>query len=80
MKKEYEFEKMQERQNNHDPNANKLQISLRLDGELISLIKEEADRLGLPYQTLIQSILHQYIHGELISAKELQLLKKALAG
>lgn len=71
---------MKERQNKHDPNVSKIQISLRLDGELLSLIREDADHLGLQYQTLIQSILHQYVHVELISAKELQLLKKSLAG
>ena len=78
MKKEYDLKKMKGRSNKYDPNANKVQISMRLNGGLISQIKEEASKLGIPYQTLIQSILHQYVNGELVSSSQLQNLKKAL--
>lgn len=79
MKKEYDLENMEERPNRYDEKASKVQISLRLDGSLIAEVKEEALRLGIPYQTLIQSILHQYVSGELVSSKELKALKKALS-
>ncbi len=74
MKKEYDLKNMKERKNTQDRQANKVQISLRLDGSLIAKVKEEAHRLGIPYQTLVQSILHQYINGELLSSKELSRL------
>ncbi len=40
-------------------------LSLRLGKGDISLVKQEAARKGLPYQTLIASIVHQYVTGEL---------------
>ena len=40
-------------------------LSLRLRKGDISLVKREAARKGLPYQTLIASIVHQYVTGEL---------------
>jgi predicted DNA binding CopG/RHH family protein len=45
-------------------------ISIRLDGNDLGNIKREATRLGIPYQTLISSILHRFISGELIDKKE----------
>ena len=79
MKKEYDLSKLKERLNTHDPSAVKTAISLRLDGSLLAQLKEEGQRLGLPYQTLIQSILYQYINGELVSSKLLGDLKKSLS-
>lgn len=35
-------------------------INIRISGRDISKIKEKAAEAGLPYQTLIASILHQY--------------------
>jgi len=42
---------------------------LRLDGDLLADIKTEAERLGIPYQTLLGSILHRYASGELVDLK-----------
>ena len=39
----------------------KVQISLRLDLDVLSAIKNEGERLAIPYQTLINSILKQHI-------------------
>ena len=50
-------------------------ISLKIDANNLAEIKNEAERLGMPYQTLMNSILHRYIHGELIDKKDLKLLK-----
>src|SRR5690349_18482900 len=47
----------------------KIAVSLRLDPHDLALIKDEADRLGIPYQTLIGSIIHRFVTGELIDKK-----------
>jgi hypothetical protein len=38
----------------------------------IARLKTEADRLGIPYQTFIGSILHRYAKGELLDRKSAQ--------
>ena len=40
-------------------------ISLRLPVRDLDLIKSIAQRRGIPYQTLIGSVLHQFAHGAL---------------
>lgn len=68
MKKEYDFSKAKKAEKVvHRP---KVMVSLRLDPHLVSLIRDEADRLGMPYQTLISSLVHRYVTGELIDKKE----------
>jgi predicted DNA binding CopG/RHH family protein len=41
-------------------------LTLRIQSGDISRIKAIALRKGLPYQTLVASVLHQYAHGDLI--------------
>ena len=41
-------------------------ITLRIQGGDIIMLKAIASRKGMPYQTLVASILHQYAHGDLI--------------
>lgn len=48
----------------------KIPVSLRLGPTDLSLLKDEADRLGIPYQTLIGSIIHRFVTGELIDRKD----------
>ena len=43
----------------------KKQISLRIYQRDIPLIKSKALELGLPYQTLITALIHQYAHGKI---------------
>jgi hypothetical protein len=40
-------------------------ISIRLSEKDLLLIREKAAELGMPYQTLIGSILHQYVDGKI---------------
>lgn len=72
MKKEYDFSKATKRKPSKVDPEPKVMISLRLDGHVISLLKDEADRSGVPYQTLINSIIHRYVHDELIDQKEVK--------
>ena len=72
MKDKYDLSKLKKRPGKVkvDPESSKTMISIRLDGNDLGDIKREATRLGIPYQTLISSILHRFISGELIDKKE----------
>ena len=40
-------------------------INIRMSGRDLVSLKRKANRFGMPYQTLISSILHQYVSGDL---------------
>ena len=75
MKREYNLSKLKKRAGKVkvDPDAAKTPISIRLDGAVLADLRSEAERLGIPYQTLIGSILHRYIKGELVDPKAIDL-------
>ena len=58
------------------PAAAKCAISIRLDGSILAALKSEAVRMGIPYQTLIGSLLHRYVGGELIERKTVEAAKR----
>ena len=78
MKKEYDLKSLRKRPGavKVDKQATKVAISLRLEGSDLPVVKNEAQRLGIPYQTLIGSIIHQYATGELVETKTVKLLKE----
>ena len=78
MKKEYDLKKLKRRQGTpkSDPEAAKIPISIRLDGSVLAALKTEAERLGIPYQTYIGSVLYRFAQGELIDRKTVDLLKQ----
>ncbi len=80
MKKEYDLRKLKPRPGKVkvDKDAAKVPISIRIDGGVLADLKTEADRLGIPYQTHVGSVLHQYVNGELIQRKTIDLLKKVV--
>ena len=43
-------------------------ITLRLSGQDLNILKEKAAYKGLPYQTFIASILHQFAAGHFVEA------------
>jgi predicted DNA binding CopG/RHH family protein len=75
MKKEYDLGKLRKRPGKvkTDPDAAKTPISIRLDGTVLADLRSEADRLGIPYQTLISSVLYRYVQGELVDPKAIDL-------
>lgn len=77
MKNNYDLKKLKKREGvvRVDPEATKIQLSLRMDALDIIGVREEADRLGIPYQTLIGSIVHRYITGQLLDKKEMELFR-----
>jgi predicted DNA binding CopG/RHH family protein len=53
-------------------NANdKNRITLRVNNQTLDLIKRKAHEEGLPYQTLISSILYKYANDKLIEEKHI---------
>lgn len=79
MKDEYDLEKMKlrpKRAKKIESESFKTMISLRVDSMDLSELKREAIRLGMPYQTLICSILHRYVEGELIDKAEVKKITK----
>ncbi len=77
MQKEYDLDKLKKRDTKPkvDKTSAKLPISLRIDGGILAIIKSEAEKKGLPYQTFISSILYQFAKGELIEKKLIDILK-----
>jgi predicted DNA binding CopG/RHH family protein len=72
MKKEYDFSKVRKRSERVkvSPNSSKIPTSIRLDGSILAWYKTEAVRQGIPYQTLISSVLHRFAKLELIDRTE----------
>jgi len=81
MRKEYDLRSLKKRPGKPkvDPNATKVPISLRLDAADLASLKEEAERQGIPYQTLLGSILRRYLNADLIDARTVNAIKKKLA-
>lgn len=71
MKNSYDLRKLRKRAGTVkvEPAAAKCAISIRLDGAVVAAFKTEAARMGIPYQTLIGSVLHRYVNGELVGKK-----------
>jgi len=40
-------------------------INIRISNRDLVSLKRKANRVGMPYQTLISSVLHQYISGDI---------------
>ncbi len=78
MKKEYDLKSLKKRPDKVrvESEAAKIATSLRIDGSDLAALKTEAMRLGIPYQTLIGSLLHRYVTGELVDKSTLSLAKK----
>jgi len=57
----------------------KKSVNLRINTQDLHLIKLKAEQEGIPYQTLISSILHKYITDQFVEEKDIirsvQLLK-----
>ncbi len=59
----------------------KKNISLRVNSQDLNILKIRAEREGIPYQTLISSILHKFVTEQLVDQKNIlksiQLLKSS---
>lgn len=54
-------------------------VNIRLSEEVLGAIKKRSLREGIPYQTLISSILHKYVTNQLIDEEDLRLSMKLLS-
>jgi predicted DNA binding CopG/RHH family protein len=80
MKDNYDFSKAKRRDPRKvDPDALKISVNLRIDADIVSDVKDRAELLGLPYQTLINSVLKQYLNGELVSRETVSMVKEMLS-
>ncbi len=70
MRKEYDFTKGKRVTPDRVYKNPATMISLRIQVKLLGQLKVEADRMGMPYQTLINTILHRFVNGELIDKNE----------
>ena len=68
MKKKYDLKSMKRRPGKARiyPEAAKVAINIRLDAIVVNDLKDEAERMGIPYQTLINSVLHRFSTGQLV--------------
>ena len=75
MKKEYKLGQLKKRAGKvaSSSAAAKTAISVRIDASVLADIRTEAERLGIPYQTLIGSVLHRYANGELVDLKSVNI-------
>jgi predicted DNA binding CopG/RHH family protein len=53
--------------------------TIRFNRQDLALLKLKAERKGLGYQTLIGSIVHMYVTGQLVELEEARLTLKTLA-
>jgi predicted DNA binding CopG/RHH family protein len=61
MKDEYDLSKMKRRYPvKVDPDALTIPINLRIHASNVCAIRDEADRLGVPYLELIEKVINQY--------------------
>lgn len=66
------FEELKKKFEKWAKNHNKKRkITLNLHERNINLLKLEAEKEGIPYQTFIQSVLHKYVTHQLIEKKYL---------
>jgi uncharacterized protein (DUF4415 family) len=60
MKKEYDLKKMKRiRRPALDSKETKVAMTLRIDGDVILWLRQEAERTGIPYQTLLNAKLRE---------------------
>ena len=49
-----------------------MRINIRLTQSDLLLLRTRAERDGLPYQTLVASVIHRYVTGQLVSTDDFQ--------
>ena len=63
MKKEYDLKKMKRvARAPLDPKETKIAMTIRIDGDVVLWFRKEAERTGIPYQTLLNAKLRESIN------------------
>jgi predicted DNA binding CopG/RHH family protein len=63
MRKEYDFTKARYHKGSIVKKSNKIQKTFWLDEDVFEWLVKEAEIRGIPYQTLMNSLLKQMMHG-----------------
>src|SRR4051812_35837413 len=71
MKKEFNF-KGAKRGARITADTAKISVTARLDSDVVSWLRQEATRLGLPYQTLMNSLLKQSMNGSALTEQKVR--------
>ncbi len=50
-------------------------VNIRMTAQELTFVKIEAERQGIPYQTLMSSVLHRYLTGQLVDRKVIDEIK-----
>ena len=84
MKKEYNLKKMKRvNRPQLDPKETKIAMTLRIDGDVVLWFRKEAERTGIPYQTLLNSKLRETMNqpslDELVEKKVEEILARKRA-
>jgi predicted DNA binding CopG/RHH family protein len=59
------------RQAAHEYIRKETKMNIRIDPHELELIKEQAAREGLKYQSFVKSVLHRYITGQLVDKRSI---------
>lgn len=59
-------ERMKELQQALENSERKMPISMRVSSRIVNRLRLKARDEGMPYQTLINSILHKYVNGKFV--------------
>jgi len=54
-------------------------VNIRLSEEVLGAIKKRSLREGIPYQTLISSVLHKYVTNQFVDEEDIRRSMKILA-
>lgn len=58
------------------PSRKEERINIRFTADELAKLKARAEQEGLPYQSLVASVIHKYLNGALIDASSVTSLKK----
>lgn len=50
-------------------------VNLRISASDLSALREKADEMGMPYQTLLASVVHRYLRGSLVDRQVINEVK-----
>ncbi len=54
-------------------------MTIRINSTDLLSLKEKAEKEGMPYQTLVTSVLHKFVTGSFVDAQEAAKIKKLIA-
>jgi len=78
MKKEFNFKKARRVGVRFKDSEVKISVTTRIDPDIVFWLRKESEKKGLPYQTLINSLLKQAMHGGSDDERIRQIVKEEM--